>query len=58
MIQETVQELVSRFVARGGKINRYYLSGNARSKRTLVYLHGWFSGHNVREAIAKAFAGK
>ncbi len=58
MVQETIQEIVSKFLARGGKINSYYLSGNARNKQTLVYLRGWFSGHNIREAISKAISGK
>ena len=57
-IQDSVQDLVAKLIAHGGKINSYYLSGDIRNKQALVYLKGWFSGHNVREAITKAFAKK
>lgn len=56
--QKNLNELVARFVKRGGKINRFYLSNPLRCKQTLVYLNGWFSGKNVKDAIEKALSSK
>ena len=52
--EKTLDDLIARFVKKGGKIDGYYLRNTNRGKRTLVYLHGWFSGQNVRSAIMKA----
>jgi len=41
-------------LARGGKIDKYYLRDWNRNKKTLVYLNGWFGGKTIREAIIKA----
>ncbi|MBI2065996.1 hypothetical protein HYT60_00620 [Candidatus Woesebacteria bacterium] len=48
-------KLIETFFQRGGRIDKYYLRDINRGKRTLVYLHGWFSGQNIRAAIMKAF---
>lgn len=58
MHNETVEELVERFLARGGKIDKSYLSPNVTTRRALVNLNGWFGGKNLREAITRAFAGQ
>ena len=58
MIQDTVKDLVAEFLKKGGRINSYYLQDLQRSKQTLVYLNGWYSGQNIRDAITKAFAGQ
>jgi len=55
---QSVEELLKEFYERGGKIDQFYLNNNSRrTGQTLVYLNGWYSGKNVREAITKAFAG-
>ncbi|OGM30143.1 hypothetical protein A2630_02910 [Candidatus Woesebacteria bacterium RIFCSPHIGHO2_01_FULL_44_10] len=53
-----IETLIERFLRRGGKIDRYYLRDLTKSKRTLVYLKGWYSGTNIREAITKAFGSQ
>ena len=58
MVQKTVPELVEELLKRGGRVNRYYLQKNLGSKQALVYLNGWYSGQNIREAITKAFAAQ
>ncbi len=50
----TVDELVCKFLEKGGRIDKYYLQGWSKNKPTLVYLKGWFRGKNIREAILKA----
>ncbi|OGM15924.1 hypothetical protein A2V56_04885 [Candidatus Woesebacteria bacterium RBG_19FT_COMBO_42_9] len=50
-----VAKLIDTFLQRGGRIDKYYLRGTNQSKRSLVYLHGWFSGQNIKSAILKAF---
>jgi len=52
--EKTLDELIQFFLGKGGKIDHYYLRNTNRGKRTLVYLHGWFSGQNIRSAIMKA----
>lgn len=52
--EKTLDELIQFFQGKGGKIDSYYLRNTNRGKRTLVYLHGWFSGQNIRAAIMKA----
>lgn len=49
-------ELVGIFTKKGGRIDKYYLKEWNQSKQTLVYLNGWFSGKNTREAMIKAMA--
>jgi len=39
---------------KGGRIDKYYLQRWNKNKHTLVYLNGWFSGKNIREAILNA----
>jgi len=51
----SVGKLIDRFLQKGGRIDKYYLRGTNPSKRSLVYLRGWFSGQNIRSAILKAF---
>ena len=51
----SLSKLIATFFEKGGKINKYYLRDINRSKRSLVYLDGWFSGQNVKTAILKAF---
>ena len=53
-IRVSETDLINKFIEKGGKVNKYYLHKWNRNKRTLVYLHGWFSGRNFREAILKA----
>lgn len=53
-----LREMTDKFYKLGGKINRYYLQNNLSSRQTLVYLNGWYSGQNIREAITKALAGQ
>ena len=52
--EKTLDILIESFLKKGGKIDSYYLRSTNRSKRTLVYLRGWFSGQNIRSAIMKA----
>jgi hypothetical protein len=54
----TVEELMSFFLKKGGHIDKYYLQKSNKNKKTLVYLKGWFSGKNIREALLKALAPK
>ena len=48
------EDLISLFIEKGGRINKYYLQDWNRSKPALVYFKGWFGGKNCREAILKA----
>jgi hypothetical protein len=57
MANVAIDELIKKFLKRGGHINRYYLQNSTRNKRSLVYLNGWFGGQNIREAIQKALGG-
>jgi len=50
----SVDELVAILVAKGGHVDNYYLREWNRNKHALVYLKGWFSGNNIREALNKA----
>ena len=50
----TLPELLGTLSKRGGRINRYYLRGLNKNKKTLVYLNGWIGGRNIREALLKA----
>lgn len=52
--EKTLDELIQYFQGKGGRIDSYYLRNINRSKRSLVYLRGWFSGQNIRAAIMKA----
>lgn len=58
MIEEDMSVLMERFLSKGGKIDKYYLSPYRMSKQVLVNLNGWFSGKTVREAITNAFSGQ
>ena len=58
MVEEKIDVLLAKFLDRGGKIDKYYLSPHRVSRQVLVNLNGWFSGKTVREAITKAFAGQ
>jgi len=55
LTDSSVPELIATFLQKGGRIDRYYLRDINRSKRSLVYLGGWFSGQNIKAAILKAF---
>lgn len=52
--KSSVNDLISTFQKRGGRIDKYYLCEWNRNKRAVVYFKGWFSGKNIREAITKA----
>lgn len=52
----TIPELITSFIQKGGKIDKYYLRDWNKNKTTLVYLDGWFKGKNIREALVKALA--
>lgn len=58
MAEEEMNELMRRFLERGGKIDKYYLRRDRISRQVLVNLNGWFAGKTVREAITKAFSGQ
>jgi hypothetical protein len=53
-----IDELVSLFIEKGGRINKYYLQNTSRSKPSLVYFNGWHRGNNIREAILKAMGDR
>ncbi len=53
--EETTDNLIVTFLEKGGRINNFYLQKKSRNP-SLVYLSGWFSGRNIREAILKALA--
>lgn len=53
-----IADLIALFLKKGGRIHKYYLQNPQKSRQTLVHLNGWFSGHNIREAILKALAGQ
>jgi hypothetical protein len=52
----SLDQLVGKFLKKGGKVNKFYLQSWNKNKRSLVYLNGWFSGKNIREAIMKALS--
>jgi hypothetical protein len=47
---------VAALLLRGGRVDKYYLQGWNKNKHALVFLNGWFSGKNIREALVKALA--
>ena len=49
-----LDELVKIFKKRGGRVDKYYLWDWNKNKHAIVFLNGWFSGKNIREAIIKA----
>ncbi|HKC05016.1 MAG TPA: hypothetical protein VKC54_04040 [Patescibacteria group bacterium] len=48
--------LVTTLLEKGGRIDKYYLREWNKNKHAVVYLNGWFSGKNIREALIKALA--
>jgi hypothetical protein len=52
----SIQELVKTLRVKGGRINKYYLQDWNKNKHAIVFLHGWFGGKNIREAIMKALS--
>ncbi len=58
MDKVSINELIALFTQKGGRIHKYYLQNPQKSRQTLVHLNGWFSGHNIREAILRALAGQ
>jgi hypothetical protein len=54
--QSSVDELITTFLNKGGRIDKYYLQSWNRNRHTILYLNGWFAGKNIREAILKALA--
>jgi len=54
--KETTDNLIVTFFGKGGRINEFYLRKKGKNP-SLVYLNGWFSGKNIREAILKALTG-
>ena len=50
----STDELMALFLEKGGRINKHYLRDWNRNKRTIVYLNGWYSGKNIKEALVKA----
>lgn len=52
----TVAELVETFLQRGGHVDKYYLREANKSKHAILFLHGWYAGNNIREALMKALA--
>ena len=53
---KTVDEIISDFLQKGGKINPFYLK-NPKKSPTLVFYKKWYRGRNLREAIARALSG-
>jgi len=53
-----LDKLISKFIAKGGYVNKYYLQDWNKNKQALVYLKGWFGGKNIREALIKALLQK
>lgn len=51
-----LRHLIKDFIKQGGRIDKFYLRDANITRRSLVYLNGWFAGDNVRAAIMKAFA--
>ena len=47
-------ELVALLIKKGGHVNKYYLQESNKNKHAVVFLKGWFSGKNIREALTKA----
>jgi hypothetical protein len=39
---------------KGGHVDKYYLREWNKNKHAIVFLNGWFSGKNIREALLKA----
>jgi hypothetical protein len=46
--------MITSLLKKGGHIDQYYL--NNLNKHAVLYLNGWFSGKNIREALLKALA--
>jgi hypothetical protein len=54
--KSSLSELVKIFLAKGGRVNKYYLCDWNKNKHAIVFLGGWFGGKNIREALIKALA--
>lgn len=54
--KSSLEELVKKFLEKGGRVNKYYLRDWNKNKRAIVYLNGWFGGKNIREALSNALA--
>lgn len=52
----SLDKLVEKLLKRGGHVNKYYLKNLNKNKHAIVFLNGWFSGKNIREALLKALA--
>jgi hypothetical protein len=52
----SLDKLVENLRKKGGHVNKYYLQEWNKNKHAVVFLNGWFSGKNIREAITKALA--
>lgn len=50
--------MVTSLVGKGGKVDRFYLRDLNKNKKALVYLNGWITGKNIREALEKALEPK
>lgn len=48
--------MLSSLAKLGGRVDKYYLQDWNRNKNALVYLNGWTSGKNIKEALTKALA--
>jgi hypothetical protein len=57
MLKTDLNQLVSKFLQEGGKINKYYLSKPNKGP-SLVYFKGWYRGQNIADAITKAYSGR
>ncbi len=54
--KDTTDNLIVNFLKKGGHIDKFYLQ-NRKKNPSLVFLNGWFRGHNIREAILRALEG-
>ena len=49
-----LNKLVEILLEKGGHINKYYLKELNKNRHAIVFLNGWFSGKNIREALLRA----
>ena len=54
--KSSINDLVKVFLKKGGRVDKYYLFEWNRNKHAIVFLNGWFSGKNIREALTKALS--
>jgi hypothetical protein len=48
--------LAKTLLKKGGHVNKYYLQESNKNKHAVVFLNGWFSGKNIKEALTRALS--